>query len=130
MTIQFLYQIVNICKAYFGQELDENNIKKYFVLIYELLDEIMDFGVPQMTDPMLLKKFIQEGGMKAELQNDIQKLRQLTTQATGATSWRPDNLKYLKNEVYLDVIESVNVLLSSKGTILKNDVQGVVKIKT
>jgi len=38
-------------------------------------------------------------------------------------------LKYLKNEVYLDVIESVNVLLSSKGTILKNDVQGVVKIK-
>jgi len=54
----------------------------------------------------------------------------LTTQATGATSWRPDNLKYLKNEVYLDVIESVNVLLSSKGTILKNDVQGVVKIKT
>jgi AP-2 complex subunit mu-1 len=47
MTIQFLYQIVNICKAYFGnKEIDENLIKKHFVLIYELLDEIMDYGVP------------------------------------------------------------------------------------
>lgn len=60
--------------------------------------------------------------MKIELQNDIQKLKQLTTQATGAISWRPDNCKYSKNEVYLDVIENVNVLLSHKGTVLKNDV--------
>ncbi len=76
MTIQFLYQIVNICKAYFGnKEIDENLIKKHFVLIYELLDEIMDYGVPQITEPELLKKYIQEGGMKIELQNDLQKLK-------------------------------------------------------
>ena len=67
--------------------------------------------------------------MKLELQNDLQKLKQLTTQATGAISWRPDNVKYIKNEVYLDVVESVNVLMSFKGTILKNDVQGAIKIK-
>jgi len=50
--------LVNICKAYFGNQLDENTIKKNFVLIYELLDEIMDYGIPQITDPDLLKKFI------------------------------------------------------------------------
>lgn len=89
----------------------------------------MDYGVPQMTDPELLKRFIQEGGMKVELQNDMQKLKQLTTQATGATSWRPDGLRYAKNEVYLDVVENVNVLMSHKGTVLKTDVQGAIKIK-
>jgi len=38
MTIQFLYQLVTIFKAYFGGDLDENRIRKHFVLIYEILD--------------------------------------------------------------------------------------------
>ena len=45
MAVQFLYTIISICKSYFG-DFDENNIKKHFVLVYELLDEIMDFGIP------------------------------------------------------------------------------------
>lgn len=40
MTIQFLYQLVNVCKSYFG-DFDENHIRKQFVLIYELLDEVI-----------------------------------------------------------------------------------------
>ena len=31
--------MVNICKSYFG-DFDENHIRKHFVLIYELLDEV------------------------------------------------------------------------------------------
>lgn len=30
---------------------------------------------------------------------------------TNAVSWRSDGLKYRKNEVFLDVIESVNMLV-------------------
>ncbi|CAD8164252.1 unnamed protein product [Paramecium pentaurelia] len=129
MTLQFLYQLVKVCRAYFGGEFDENCIKKHFVLIYEILDEVMDYGVPQIADADLLKKYIQEGGLKPELMNDVEKLKQLTSQATGATSWRPPNLVYRKNEVYLDVIESVNVLMSVKGTILKADVAGSIQVK-
>jgi len=32
---------------------------------------------------------------------------------TNAVSWRSEGLKYRKNEVFLDVIESVNLLVSS-----------------
>jgi len=39
-------------------------------------------------------------------------------------SWRAEGIKYKKNEVYIDVIENVNVLLSTKGNILKADVAG------
>lgn len=41
-------QVVTLCKAYFGGECSEQSIKNNFVLIYELLDEIMDFGYPQV----------------------------------------------------------------------------------
>jgi len=42
-------QIVTLCKSYFGGEFSEQSIKNNFVLIYELLDEIMDFGYPQAS---------------------------------------------------------------------------------
>ena len=41
--------MVTLCKSYFGGEFSEQSIKNNFVLIYELLDEIMDFGYPQVS---------------------------------------------------------------------------------
>ena len=32
---------------------------------------------------------------------------------TNAVSWRNEKIKYRKNEVFLDVIESVNLLVSN-----------------
>jgi len=46
MVFEFLYTFLKICSAYFGQELSDPVIRKYYVLIYELLDEICDYGVP------------------------------------------------------------------------------------
>jgi AP-1 complex subunit mu len=33
---------------------------------------------------------------------------------TNAVSWRSEGIKYKKNEVFLDVIESVNLLVKKK----------------
>ena len=44
-------QIVALFKNYFGGEFSEQSIKSNFVLIYELLDEILDFGYPQVWLP-------------------------------------------------------------------------------
>lgn len=48
---------------------------------------------------------------------------------TGATSWRAEGIFYKRNEVYIDVIESVNVLMSVKNTVLRADVSGQVVVK-
>jgi hypothetical protein len=34
---------------------------------------------------------------------------------TNAVSWRSEGIKYKKNEVFLDVIESVNLLVKKKN---------------
>lgn len=39
-------------------------------------------------------------------------------QATGAISWRRPDIKYRKNEVFVDVMEDVNLLLSSTGNLI------------
>jgi len=38
-----------------------------------------------------------------------------TLQVTGAVSWRREGIKYKKNEVFLDLVEQVNLLMSSNG---------------
>jgi AP-2 complex subunit mu-1 len=45
-------------------------------------------------------------------------------QATGALSWRRSDIKYRKNEAFVDVIEDVNLLMSATGTVLRADVNG------
>ena len=44
----FVVQIVTLFKSYFGGEFSEQSIKNNFVLIYELLDETLDYGYPQV----------------------------------------------------------------------------------
>lgn len=126
MILNFLYALIKIFKSYFD-EFSEKKIKENFVLIYELLDEIMDYGYPQLTDSSLLKKFITQEGYKNK---DVKTLQEMLTQVTGAVSWRPPNVFHSTNEIYLDVIESINLLINKTGEIIKAEVNGVVTLKS
>lgn len=41
------------------KELEEESIRDNFVIIYELLDELIDFGYPQTTDSKILQEYVQ-----------------------------------------------------------------------
>lgn len=58
--------------------------------------------------------YITTEGVKSEqaVREDSAKI---TIQATGATSWRRADVKYRKNEAFVDVVENVNLLMSNKG---------------
>jgi len=51
----FLHKIVEVFTEYF-KELEEESIRDNFVIIYELLDEMMDFGYPQTTETKILQE--------------------------------------------------------------------------
>lgn len=57
LILCFLYRIVEVFEEYFNK-LEEESIRDNFVLIYELLDEMMDFGFPQSTEAKILKDYI------------------------------------------------------------------------
>lgn len=117
------------------KELEEESIQDNFVVVYELLDELMDFGFPQTTDSKILqewgwarhtriisrlelrdkcsghlvflRRYITQEGAKLEVAKS-----KVPTTVTNAVSWRSEGIKYKKNEVFIDVIESINVLVS------------------
>lgn len=66
--------------------------------------------------------------MDVELLSDLDKLSQLTMQATGANSWRPKPVYYKRNEIYIDVVEKINAQFNSEGDLLRSDVEGEIDI--
>jgi AP-2 complex subunit mu-1 len=40
----------------------------------------------------------------------------MTVATMGNTSWRRNDVKYKKNEAFVDVVETVNLLMSNKGS--------------
>ena len=39
----------------------------------------------------------------------------ITSQVTGQIGWRREGIKYRRNELFLDVLESANLLMSPQG---------------
>jgi hypothetical protein len=73
IPIHSLLQLVNLFKSYFEDDLREKSIKDNFILMYELLDEAMDFGMPQITDPTVLKSLIFQKGFRSEFGFEVSK---------------------------------------------------------
>lgn len=51
----FLHRVVGVFTEYF-RELEEESLRDNFVIVYELLDEMMDFGHVQSTETNILKE--------------------------------------------------------------------------
>jgi len=51
------------------------------------------------------------------------------TAASNVVSWRPENIKYKKNEIFLDVIEQLNMIVNPAGSVLSSEISGNVKRK-
>ncbi|PGH01979.1 AP-2 complex subunit mu-1 [Blastomyces parvus] len=128
LVFEFLYRFVLLGKGYFGK-FDEEAVKNNFVLVYELLDEILDFGYPQNTETDTLKMYITTEGVKSAIAQSPSDSSKITMQATGALSWRRSDIKYRKNEAFVDVIEDVNLLMSATGTVLRADVNGQIVMR-
>ncbi|VDK20406.1 unnamed protein product [Anisakis simplex] len=122
LVLSFLYRCVDVFGDYF-KDVEEESVRDNFVIIYELLDEMMDFGYPQTTEGKILQEFITQEGHKLEV------APRPPMAVTNAVSWRSEGIKYRKNEVFLDVIESVNMLANANGNVLQSEIVGSVKMR-
>eukprot|EP00199_Chlamydomonas_sp_CCMP681_P000912 CAMPEP_0119102588 /NCGR_PEP_ID=MMETSP1180-20130426/1288_1 /TAXON_ID=3052 ORGANISM="Chlamydomonas cf sp, Strain CCMP681" /NCGR_SAMPLE_ID=MMETSP1180 /ASSEMBLY_ACC=CAM_ASM_000741 /LENGTH=439 /DNA_ID=CAMNT_0007086905 /DNA_START=336 /DNA_END=1655 /DNA_ORIENTATION=+ len=121
-VVVFLHRLVEVFKHYF-QELEEESLRDNFVIVYELLDEVMDFGYPQFTEAKILSEYIKTDAHRLETPKPPMAV-------TNAVSWRVEGIKHKKNEVFLDAVESVHLLVNSNGTVISSEVVGVLKMRT
>ena len=122
MLLLFLYRLVEVFKDYF-KELEEESIRDNFVITYELMDEMMDFGYPQISEAKILREYITQEAHKLEVVKPPMAV-------TNAVSWRSEGIKHRKNEIFLDVVERLNLLVAVNGTLLRSEILGSLKMRS
>ena len=52
-------------------KVNEETVKNNFVVIYELLDEVLDYGYPQQVELQALKGIVTQQGLKQTLARQV-----------------------------------------------------------
>ncbi|XP_052610088.1 AP-4 complex subunit mu-1 isoform X1 [Peromyscus californicus insignis] len=139
--LELLSRLATLLGDYCGS-LSEGTISRNVALVYELLDEVLDYGYVQTTSTEMLRNFIQTeavvskpfslfdlssvGLFGAETQQN--RVAPSSAASRPVLSSRSDQSQ--KNEVFLDVVERLSVLIASNGSLLKVDVQGEIRLKS
>ena len=123
LILTFMNRLQTVFTDYFGQ-IEEESIRDNFVVIYELLDETMDFGYPQTCESRILREVITQESNRLEV------APRPPIALTNAVSWRSEGIKHRKNEIFLDVVEKLNLLVASNGTVLHSEIIGAIQMKS
>lgn len=124
VIMSFLGRAMAVFEHFLGGSVGEEVLRENFVLVYELFDELCDFGIPQCTDVRVLKELVTQPGVFNKTEAKSPPL------AAGGISWRRPGLKYKHNEVFLDVIEQVDVELDSRAQMLSCVIRGAIRVKS
>uniref|UniRef100_A0A8C5PWX3 AP-3 complex subunit mu-1 n=2 Tax=Leptobrachium leishanense TaxID=445787 RepID=A0A8C5PWX3_9ANUR len=128
-VIEFLHRVADTFQDYFG-ECSETSLKDNVVVVYELLEEMLDNGFPLATESNILKELIKPPTILRSMVNSLTGSSNMgETLPTGQLSnipWRSAGVKYTNNEAYFDVIEEVDAIIDKSGSTVFAEIQGVV----
>ncbi|XP_018424797.1 PREDICTED: AP-3 complex subunit mu-1 [Nanorana parkeri] len=128
-VIEFLHRVADTFQDYFG-ECSETCLKDNVVIVYELLEEMLDNGFPLATESNILKELIKPPTILRSVVNSLTGSSNMgETLPTGQLSnipWRRAAVKYNNNEAYFDVIEEVDAIIDKSGSTVFAEIQGVV----
>lgn len=127
-------------------EIKADLIRDNFVLIYELFDECLDFGIPQLTEFSILKDYIKlmikpedyhDGSHFNEQIDEVEKTVEteinssISRTAMTKISWRPKGIFYNKNEFFVNFNEYLKFKYNHKvHKVILNQISGEIKCKS
>eukprot|EP01083_Nonionella_stella_P265284 898803_1 len=151
LMMELLLRLTKVFKDYCGV-LSEETIRKNFILLYELLDETLDFGYAQGISTEILKAFVFNepsldkgsgsnkgilGGFKNKVRiSDNVMTRNAKTKSSDAVN-RPVSYsrnrktqKKQRNEIFVDIFERISVTFNSNGYALSSSIDGTIQMKS
>jgi len=128
-VIEFLHRIFDTFVDYFST-CSESTIKENYVVVYEILEEMLDNGYPLATESNVLKELIKPPNMLRSVVNTVTGQSNVADRLpSGQLSnipWRRSGVKYASNEAYFDITEEVDVILDRSGSTVFTEIQGTI----
>lgn len=122
-AFDLMLSIIRVIKDFCGR-FSEDTIRKNFILVYELLEEMIDFGYAQTTNTETLKNYIKN---EPVLQNLSIRSSIFSNELPQAASQRP--ITKNKEEIFIDIIEKISGLFNFNGYTINSSIEGCLQMK-
>merc|ERR1711871_186596 len=131
LVLEFIHRICDVLQDYLG-EVSEEVVKENLVLLYQLLDEMMDNGFPLTTEPNILKSMILPPTTLGRMVNAVgggssNVISELPDGTLSNVPWRKAGVKYSNNEIYFDIIEEIDCIIDNNGSLVTCEVMGSIQ---
>ncbi|KAJ4813046.1 AP-3 complex subunit mu-1 [Rhynchospora pubera] len=142
LPIEFLSRFADILSDYLcagsgaGATLNEDIVKDNFVIVYEVLDEMMDNGFPLTTEPNLLKDIVLPPNLVTKVLHAVTGNSSpsvgptLPHAAASTVPWRSTHPKTTTNEVYVNLVEQLDASVNWDGNLRRCQVYGEIQVNS
>lgn len=145
LVLEFLQSLVALLEQLFtansSRALSEEDIIGNFSSIYEVLDEVADFGFPTNTEAAHVASVVpglRVGAPRNRSSESAAPAGHKTLEKWGSehfddpspVPWREFGIKYRRNEIHLNVDERVHALIDARGQVLLLYIDGVITMKS
>ena len=143
--ITFLHKFTGVLRSYlnsYGQmqqpewQIDADSIRDNYILLYELFDETLDWGIPQLTEFSILKEYVRpqntnvtesekgdSDSTEKQISNEVN--ASISRSSMAKISWRPKGIFYDKNEFFMNFEEHLKFKYNFKARrLMLNTISG------
>ena len=131
-VLEFLYRVCDVFEEFLGTPLQASKIEDSYEVVAQLLNEICDNGVVCNTETNSLRESVEVSNIIGKLFSQVglhgssPAVGSSSTLASGlkpqpalnsgpAIPWRRPNVRHTSNELYVDMVETLSVILAPSG---------------
>jgi len=129
LCLELLQRICRLFQDYCGT-LSEESLRKNYTLCYEILDEVFDFGYIQTTSTDQLKVYIMNEPIEVESSDPGISLPLIERKTITSNAAKKAIGKNKKNEIFVDIIEKINVVFDGQANIMRAEITGSIIMKS
>ncbi|KAI5309783.1 hypothetical protein KEM55_002428 [Ascosphaera atra] len=144
LVLEFLHRVIDVLEEFIcnGGPLLSSKIQGQYEVVAQLLDEMCDGGIVCNTEPNALRELVDVPGWMDKLLGGVglpnapsltqskpsrpgprqspfsPNIGSFGSSSTSAIPWRRSGVRHTSNELYVDIIESLNVTLAPSGRII------------
>jgi AP-3 complex subunit mu len=126
LVIEILSMIAETLTVYL-KELSEDTLRENFSITYQLLEELIDNGYPLTTELHMLEELVPP----PTLENKVRSIFSVKKAKQGdfnSVPWRNPGIKYTSNEIFFDIVESMDVIMDAEGGLVKAGIRGAIEV--
>ena len=112
----------------------EESLRKNYLLIYEIIDEMIDFGYPQLSSTEEIKSFVYNKPYIMMNTSIISPINNIINRGTKSSEYIKKPISQViekkTNEIFVDIIEKITVLYNSSGSLINYGIDGYIQMKS